>query len=207
MTLHSDTLVCDTLRIAHWQATPGHDYNRELLIPETDLLQWIGKWIDVALRAIFGNRITDQYGGLILILLLTAIVLALAWFIYKKRPELFVRMRKTPLHYTVYEDTIYDVDFDTTISQALAQQDYREAIRLLYLHTLKQLNDREIIVWQPHKTPTEYIYEVKKETLSTPLRKLTNQFLRIRYGNFEATAQLFQEMSGWHEEIKRGGTA
>lgn len=206
MTQHSDTLVCDTLRIAHWQATPGYDYNHELLIPKPDLISLILKWIYNVLRAVFGNRVVDQYGEHILVSIFIMAVLLLGWFIYKKRPGLFARTRKAPLRYSVYEDTIYNVDFDTAISQALAQQDYREAIRLLYLHTLKQLNDREIIDWQPHKTPSEYIYEVKKAELKVPLRKLTQEFLRIRYGNFEATAPLFEEMTGWQQEIQKGGT-
>ena len=46
------------------------------------------------------------------------------------------------------------------IADALCPTDYREAVRLLYLQTLKQLSDGKRIDWQLYKTPTQYIYEV-----------------------------------------------
>ena len=77
---------------------------------------------------IFGSRI-DMHCRSILVLVI--------WFVYKKRPELFMRSRKSTLPYTVGEDTIYGVDFAERIADALARTDYREAVRLLYLQTLK----------------------------------------------------------------------
>lgn len=69
------------------------------------------------------------------------------------------------MNYSVHEDTIYGVDFDFEIKRAMERKDYRESIRLLYLQTLKLLSDEGRIDWQPYKTPTEYIYEVKQEAL------------------------------------------
>ena len=59
-----------------------------------------------------------------------------------------MRSHKNSLPYTVEEDTIYGVDFPKGIDEALSRRDYREAIRLLYLQTLKQLSDAERIDWQ-----------------------------------------------------------
>ena len=95
---------------------------------------------------------------------------------------------KNALSYTVEEDTIYGVDFPGGIAEALSRQNYREAVRLLYLQTLKQLSDAERIDWQLYKTPTQYINEVRLPAF----RQLTNHFLRVRYGNFEATEELFR---------------
>ena len=79
--------------------------------------------------------------------------------------------------------------------------DYREAVRLLYLQTLKQLSDEKRIDWQLYKTPTQYVYEVRMPAF----RQLTNHFLRVRYGNFEATEALFHVMRSLQEEVKKGG--
>ena len=112
-----------------------------------------------------------------------------------------MRSYKNSLPYTVEEDTIYGVDFPKGIDEALSRRDYREAIRLLYLQTLKQLSDAERIDWQLYKTPTQYIYEVRLPAF----RQMTNHFLRVRYGNFEATEELFREMQALQEEIEKGG--
>ena len=77
----------------------------------------------------------------------------------------------------------------------------REAVRLLYLQTLKRLSDEKRIDWQPYKTPTQYINEVRMPVF----RQLTNHFLRVRYGNFEGTEELFNSMKSLQEEIGKGG--
>ena len=81
--------------------------------------------------------------------------------------------------------------------------DCREAVRLLYFQTLKQLSDAGRIEWQPYKTPTQYLYEVRLPAF----RQLTNHFLQVRYGNFEATEELFRTMRALQEEIEEGGVS
>lgn len=205
MILQSDTLSCDTDRLAHWQNNPSYDYNRELQTPELDLYGWLNMQLMKLLEKIFGSRFAAEYTEPILIIIFILIVLLLVWFVYRKRPELFMRAGKKTIAYTVHEDTIYGVDFDAEIAAAVSRGDYKEAIRLLYLQTLRSLSDHEIIDWQLYKTPTQYIYEVKPETRREPFRNLTNRFLRVRYGNFEATEQLFSEMKGLQKEVEKGG--
>lgn len=199
-----DTLVYDTAAIAGWQAQSAYDYNRELVTPEIDLIGWFNIWLGKLLQKIFGNRFAEEYTELVLAGLFIIILLLIIWFLYKKRPELFMRSKKN-LSYSVQEDTIYGVDFLKEIDTALLNSDYREAIRFLYLQTLKQLSDAESLDWQPYKTPTEYICEVKGDALRGVFRKLTDRFLRVRYGNFEATEALFHEMQSLQDEIRKGG--
>ena len=207
MIFQSDTLSCDTARLAHWQNNPSYDYNRELQAPELDLYRWLSMQLMKFLEKIFGSRFAAEYTEPILILIFILIVLLLVWFLYRKRPELFMRAGKKVIAYTVHEDTIYGVDFQAEIAMALSRGDYKEATRLLYLQTLKILSDKEIIDWQLYKTPTQYIYEVKPETRREPFRDLTNRFLRVRYGNFEATEQIFNEMKELQAAVEKGGVS
>lgn len=203
LTSPADTLVCDTAKIALWQSDPAYDYNRELITPELNLFEWISRQFGEFLRKIFGSRFAEEYSGLILICIAIILLLLIIRFVYKKRPELFMRSPKNALPYTVGEDTIYGVDFPGGIAGALSRQDYREAVRLLYLQTLKQLSDAERIDWQLYKTPTQYLNEVRLPAF----RQLTNHFLRVRYGNFEATEELFRTMQALQEEIGKGGVS
>ncbi|WP_455587301.1 DUF4129 domain-containing protein [Bacteroides sp.] len=204
MTAPADTLVYDTAEIAAWQADPAYDYNRELVTPEFNLIEWLNLWLGKLLQKIFGSKFAEEYTETILVVLFIAVLLLIIWFVYKKRPELFVRSKKM-LPYGVEEDTIYGVDFQKEIDAAVSRHDYRGAVRLLYLQTLKQLSDAGQIEWQPYKTPTEYIYEIKADATKRPFRELTNRFLRVRYGNFEATGALFREMKALQEGIMKGG--
>lgn len=203
-TLVSDTLVYDSASIALWKSNPDYDYNRELLTPELDLMGLFNAWLSKLLNKIFGSEFAEKYSEAILIGLVILILLLIIWFLYKKRPELFMRLKKSQMAYHVEEDTIYGIDFGKEIEAVLLRSDYREAVRLLYLQTLKQLSDAEQIDWQPFKTPTEYIYEIKQEEQRGYFRKLTNSFLRVRYGNFEASQALFEEMQSLQEIMMKG---
>ncbi|MDR0961783.1 MAG: DUF4129 domain-containing protein [Mediterranea sp.] len=195
--LPGDTLVIDTALVAQWQSMPRYQYNRELFTPEVNFWEWLMRQIDEWLYRLFNSsNIAPQYAKLILITLGVLLVAAVIWMVYKKNIGLFVGNRTSRMPYRVTEDTIYGVDFPHAIADALAAHDYREAMRLLYLQTLKQLSDAQLIRWELYKTPTEYLREVPQPALE----KLTYLFLRIRYGNFEATAELYHSMT----ELQRG---
>ncbi|WP_294628078.1 DUF4129 domain-containing protein [uncultured Bacteroides sp.] len=198
-----DTLACDTALLARWRSDAAYGYNRELLTPEINLFEWFGRQFQEFMRKLFGSRFATEYSETVLICIAIVILLLIIWFVYRKRPELFMRSSKSAVAYTVEEDTIYGIDFPEGIDVALSRRDYREAVRLLYLQTLKQLSDAERIDWKLYKTPTQYINEVRLPAF----RQLTNHFLRVRYGNFEATEELFQTMQTLQKEITKGGVA
>jgi hypothetical protein len=116
-----------------------------------------------------------------------------------------MRSRKYAVPYSVENDTIYGVDFEKEIADALSRDDFKEASRLLYLQTLKWLTDEGRIDWQLYKTPTEYIYEIKVEEQRFSFRRLTNRFLRARYGTFEVLESEFREMKALQQEMMKGG--
>ena len=203
----ADTLVCDTAWLAYWQTNPLYDYNRELVAPDIDVFRWLTMQLGKLLSKLFGTKFAQEYSGVVLVCIAILLLLLLLWFVYKKRPELFMRAGRNKLAYSVHEDTIYGVDFGQEIGRALDRKDYREAVRLLYLQTLKQLSDAGRIDWQLYKTPTEYIYELAPGPVCTSFRSLTHLFLRVRYGNFEATVALFEEMQALQGAIMKGGAA
>ena len=100
MTLQADTLVCDTARVAFWQSNPAYDYNRELITPEIDVFGWLSMQLSKLLRAIFGSRFAEEYSGIILVVIAILILLLILWFVYKKRPELFMRSRRGAVNYS-----------------------------------------------------------------------------------------------------------
>ena len=65
------------------------------------------------------------------------------------------------LPYSESLENIHQITFEEEIEKALTQRNYRLAIRLLYLSTLKQLNDAHLIQWQLEKTNAAYQNELK----------------------------------------------
>lgn len=196
----TDTLVCDTSRVALFQSNPAYAYSNELSAPDMNLFEWLVREVGRLLRSFLGSFFEFEGSWLIILIIAVVLLIFIGWAIYVKRPGFFIRSRKSPLTDVVSEDNIYGIDFNCKIAEALQQNNYREAVRFVYLQTLKQLSDNKRIDWQLYKTPTQYIYEVRMKAF----QQLTNGFLRVRYGNFDATSDLFHEMQSLQKEIEKG---
>ncbi|RNI28817.1 DUF4129 domain-containing protein [Rufibacter latericius] len=102
--------------------------------------------------------------------------------------------------YETYRENIHEIDFEVLLSEAEAQGDYRRAIRLYYLQTLKILTDGGLIDWKPGKTNRSYVNELKSATLQKPFERVTQLFEYVWYGGsaldlqkFETVRQSFRE--------------
>ena len=210
MKYQADTIVYDAQKIAKYQADSRYDYNSQLDLPDYSWFDIIARWFNRLLNTIFSGAFEENVTTPVMIFLFIAAVAATIYFLYKKRPELFMRAKKTaPLPYLIEEENIHKIDFNKEISNALEKSDYRLATRLLYLQTLRLLSDKELINWQIHKTPTEYFYEIKNMEMKPLFHKLTNHFLQVRYGNYIASHELFEtmrELQSGMKIIMEGGT-
>ena len=204
----SDTLVVDTLRLNAWRADSQYDYSREFVQSGFSIMGWIREQISRFFDSIFGSRFYEDNATFIYVMLGLMVVVGFVYFLYRKHPELFGRSGKVELTAMMTEDSIYGVDFEAGIARALSEQNYREAVRLVYLQTLKNLSDAGRIDWKPYKTPTEYTREVP----TADFRLFSMHFLRVRYGNFSAAQPLVDEMQQLRQtilhdlrEIRKGG--
>lgn len=198
LTNPSDTLVLDTTRLQVWRQDGDYDYSRELVPSQTSVMEWMSNQIAKLMRSIFGSDFYQQYGDMMWVLLSITALLAIFVFLFYKHLELFGRSGKVKqTDYEVTEDTIYGVDFRQEIEKAMARKDYREVLRLTYLQTLKTLSDSHCIEWQAFKTPTQYTYEYRQ----ADFRKMTNLFVRVRYGGFEATEAMVEEIHNYQQSV------
>ena len=203
MRLQADTIIYDAQKIADYQADKRYDYDSQLDLPEYSWFDIVSSWFNRLLNSIFSGSFERNVTTPIMITLFVVAILLVLYFLYKKRPELFMRSKKnTPLPYDIEEVNIHGIDFDKEISSALNNGDYRLAIRFTYLQTLRFLSDNQQIDWQIHKTPTEYLYEIKNKDMKQPFRDLTNRFLQVRYGNYSASHELYEIMLNIQTQIK-----
>ena len=203
MIYQADTIIYDIKKIAEYQANKRYDYNSQLDMPEYSWFEIVSKWFNRLINSLFRGSFEEKYTTPVMIFIFVVLLCAVLIFLYKKRPELFMRSKKTEkIPYTVEEENIHKIDFANEIAEALYREDYRLSIRLLYLQTLRFLSDHQLIDWQIHKTPTEYLYEVKNKAMKQPLRELTHHFLQVRYGNYDASLTLFETMLDFQKLIQ-----
>lgn len=184
-----DTLKTDSAMLNALRNNPDFGYSRELVQVKSSTWQWmsdrLAEWYQSLLNSVFPNE-NNWYLWLIVGLVVIGIIIA----IVVVRNRYLLRLKEnTDSGYVVTDDTIYGIDFEQQIKAALGRDDYRTALRMIYLQTLKWLDDNHHIHWQPQKTPSQYVREYR----CAPFNTLTTLFIRIRYGGFEADRALIDE--------------
>ncbi len=165
------------------QTDRDYRYDREAPPPENPLAKlwaWIWQKIQEFLRS---NAYEDvwQYvllaaiAGLVVYLLRKAEVLGM----------LFSRKAQTTgLAYETLTEDIHAIDFGAAIHEDVRQRNYRLAVRLLYLQTLKRLTDAGLVDYKPDKTNRQYVYELANSPRQAGFEGLTRQFEFVWYGDF-----------------------
>lgn len=140
--------------------------------------------------------------GFLIFLKYAAIVLAVALivFIVMKIFGLDLKFltgksKTVDIPYEESLENIHEIDFEDHLENAINSGNYRLAVRLLYLKTLKHLTDRNLINWQPEKTNQTYVAELNNELYKTEFAGLTLQFEYIWYGDFYIDKASFEPIN------------
>lgn len=200
----TDTLTCDTARLARWWTDPAYDYERALHAAEGTWWDRLRSWLDWKLSEWFDWTLTDSEVNWVFVAAALVVLLLIVAYLWWKHPGLFRRVgRAGKSSAATDEDTIYGIDFPEEIRRATSREDYTAAVRYTYLYMLRQLDDAGLIRWQSYKTPTDYVYELREADSAEDLRALTNGFLRVRYGNYTATRAFYDGMCRSRDALVR----
>lgn len=132
--------------------------------------------------------------GLVIYLLMKAEVLD---FLFPKKAQ------NGELDYENLTENIHEIDFNAVIEEAVGQQNYRLAVRLLYLQALKQLTDAGRINYKPDKTNRQYVYELANTPFQADFEKLTRRFEVVWYGDFAVNGSQFTAIQDEFSHFKQ----
>ncbi len=189
----------DEQKLTEYNESPRYDYDRKIERKPNIILNIFAEIFSFFAR-VFGSII-----GYIALILLVA---GLIWVIVTnvRVPKKKVRVKEEDvLHYDPEQD-IQAIDYSGLLEDALANQNYRLAIRYLYIITLQKLQMAELIQWHKEKTNRDYYYE-----LPVDFQPVFNDVLRVYeyvwYGEFQASEELFRKMKNNIADIesKTGG--
>lgn len=121
--------------------------------------------------------------------ILFAIIAFVIWLFYKLNPgaSFFKSKEKPGVFFSEEEEIIKSKNIKGLIEKALANKDYRLAVRYYYLLILKKLTDAELINYEFDKTNSEYFAEITSEKINLGFQKVTTLYDYIWYGNFTVT--------------------
>lgn len=157
------------------------------------VIYWIGDLLDGVLNS------TSQMSGLgrvLVYILATILIIVIVVFIIVKVKgidvkTLFGKKKIDTPEIEIYTENVHEMNFDTLISNALKNTDYRLATRFMYLKNLKRLTDNGFIKWNINKTNYSYQHEIKDPTLRSKFLETTFIFDYVWYGEFSVDESQF----------------
>ena len=179
------------------QLKSDSDFQYEKIIEPTQSLWsrfWIWFWYKIQQILSTKNGRTTMW-MLFILFAVSVITFFVLKLIGMNRQALFSRDNKASIDYNVSSDNIHAIDFDNAIEEAKETANYRLAIRLLYLQSLKKLSDKNLIDWKSNKTNSDYLREVSTFNWSSLFSKLTYSFDYTWYGEMPVTKETFSEVN------------
>lgn len=179
-------------RLRELQNDRDYQYGRDAPPPENPLARfWAWLWRKIgeflsskAYQNVWQYVMLAAIAGVVIYLLMKAEVLG---FLFPKRAQ------SGQLNYENLAENIHTIDFGTAVEEAVSQRNYRLAVRLRYLQTLKTLADLNAIRWQVNKTNWQYVNELKGGPVEGEFITLTKKFERIWYGDFPIDESIYKE--------------
>lgn len=172
-------------------------YDREVLPPNPTLWEQFLEWIRQLFRATldtpekrnawqWGLYIFSALAVIFLILRLLKVDIAI-WF--KSDAE-----KAAEISFQALSENIHTIDFDKLIQESVYKNNFRQAVRLYYLKSLKKMNDAKLIEWEKDKTNRDYYYELKPNFRNS-FQNITWWFEYVCYGEFHLDKMSFQQAS------------
>jgi hypothetical protein len=141
----------------------------------------------------------------VLVLIICIFVGAVIWFLSSSNIKLFESPKRLldDVNAEITEEDLFSIPFENEIRNAVMAGNFRLAIRLWYLRTLRELTDKNLIRYGHEKTNTEYLDELFNTKYYKEFRKLTRNFEYAWYGKFELTAESYQMVEKEFAEFNR----
>ena len=154
-----------------------------------------------------GSALIPSWAGkLIWTIIVISMIAVLVWFVASSNIRLF---RKPPaaiprLEEEILGEDIFEVDFERETSKAISQQNYRLAVRLFYLRTLRDLSHLSLIEYKHERTNSEYLAQLAGTNYYREFFQLTRDFEYVWYGQFELTSDEFHQVQNDFSRFREG---
>jgi hypothetical protein len=152
---------------------------------QADPLEDLKAWFRRLLRGLLSTNEADIAWNIISYgLLLFAIVYIALKLTDTNLRSIFYGEKKSALSFERLEENPNSLPLSELIADAVARRAYRQAVRYLYLQSLKELSAGNLILWRIDKTNSDYISELRAHPLQHPFAEVTRLFEYIWYGDF-----------------------
>ncbi|MER3498514.1 MAG: hypothetical protein C4308_07715 [Chitinophagaceae bacterium] len=100
-------------------------------------------------------------------------------------------------------ENIFDIPYETEITKAVQEKNYRLAIRLLFLQLLTTMNEKKIIQYKPEHTNFDYLSQVFSSGYYKTFFGLTRHYEYAWYGKFDVPEESFYKIKTEFENFRK----
>jgi hypothetical protein len=146
----------------------------------------------------------NWFRTLLWIVIIGVFIAVLTWFLIASDVRLF-RRKAAVLNSgedIIISEDIFSINYEQELEKAVADQNYRLAVRLMYLHALKLFSERNIIEYKIEKTNSDYLLQLYNTSYYKDFFHLTRNFEYVWYGKFDISAAAFEMIRKDHTKIK-----
>lgn len=130
-------------------------------------------------------------------LLFIILFLLAIWIVYilvkNKRPankKVVVQNVENDWNPTVISKT----ELELLLEKAIAQEDYRECVRIYFMFVLKELTKQGSIKWRSEKTNYDYILEMRGKANSQGFEETVRIYDIVWYGDYAISKDIFERL-------------
>jgi hypothetical protein len=208
-------LVADTSAIAERRPTQTqidkifsdeeYKFDRVITSPQSPWDRF-WEWLAHLIGDLFDNKTGSIVIEIFQYLVIIAAVIIIVILVTKKnaRSLFYGEGKKTDLNFKELEENISTTDFEKLIREAVEKKDYRKAIRLYFLKTLKHLSEKELINWKPDKTNFDYYLELSDPSKRNDFKQLSFLYEHVWYGDFSINEEEYKNTANhFHQFAER----
>jgi hypothetical protein len=111
-----------------------------------------------------------------------------------KKPELSTLVENL-------ENNLDKADFEDLLDKAIREGEYKLAVRIYYLRTIRFLSDKEFIQWRRNKTNGSYVIEMAGKPGGKEFAFLTTIYEHVWFGDFEVKPDTFNLISAYFKQF------
>lgn len=153
---------------------------------------WFWRWIDDAYE---NEGVLNGTKFIIYTIAFGLILYAIFKFSGMERRNLFRSGKSSAIVFKEVDQDIREMDFPSAIRQAEEAGNYRLALRLQYLNSLRSLSDRNIIQYAINKTNHDYARELTGTPYADSFARVTLLYEFGWYGEFDITRSMYEKIS------------
>jgi len=133
--------------------------------------------------------------NLIWAIIVGAFLAALVWYLATSNILIFTKRQKqivNPGDEQEMPEDIFAINYQKELDRAIGTEDYRLAVRLMFLRLLKNLSNRNIIQYKQGRTNFEYLSQSFSTGYYSDFFRLTRNYEYVWYGKFDVSPDAFR---------------